>query len=57
MEKPALPVRTVSLVLGTGEYAVYQGIKSNNIPSIRVGRKILVPTAPLRRMLGIDDAA
>jgi hypothetical protein len=48
----ALP-RTVSLVLGTGEYAVYQGIRAGNIPHIKVGRKLMVPTAPLRRMLGL----
>ena len=54
-ENLAVPVRTVSLALGTGEYAVYRGIKSGDIPSFKVGRKILVPTASLRKMLRIDD--
>jgi hypothetical protein len=50
----AVPVRIASAALGTGEYATYSGIKDGNIPSIKVGRKLMVPTAPLRKMLGID---
>jgi hypothetical protein len=50
----AVPISTTSLALGTGQYAVRQGIKAGDIPSIRVGRKIMVPTAPLRKLLGID---
>jgi hypothetical protein len=49
-----VPVKITSLALGTGEYAVYAGIKAGEIPHIKVGRKIMVPTAPLRRLLGID---
>jgi excisionase family DNA binding protein len=44
------------LALGAGEYATYQGIKKGKIPHIKVGRKILVPTAALRQMLGIEDS-
>lgn len=51
----AVPVSIVSLITGTGEYAVRRGIQSGDIPSIRVGRKIMVPTAPLRRLLGIES--
>ena len=56
IESLAVPVSIASLALGAGEYATYQGIKAGEIPSIKVGRKILVPTAALRRMLGIDGA-
>lgn len=50
----AVPVSIVSLATGAGEYAVRRGIQSGDIPSIRVGRKIMVPTAPLRRLLGLE---
>ena len=53
-ENLAVSISTTSLALGTGEYAVRQGIKAGGIPSIRVGNKIMVPTAPLRRMLGLE---
>lgn len=37
--------------------AAYAAIKAGTIPSIRIGGKIAVPTAPLRKMLGIEDKA
>jgi hypothetical protein len=54
-ENLAVSVSTASKALGTGEYATYTAIKSGDIPSIKVGRRIMVPTAPLMRMLGIDS--
>ena len=53
-ENLAVSVKTTSEALGTGTYAVYAGIRDGSIPHIKVGRKILIPTAPLRRMLGLD---
>jgi hypothetical protein len=35
--------------------ATYQAARRGDIPTIRIGRKIVVPTAALRRMLGLDD--
>jgi hypothetical protein len=43
--------------LGLGRNAAYGAIKSGAIPSIRFGRKIICPTAPLRKMLGVDEVA
>jgi excisionase family DNA binding protein len=57
LEELAVSVKTTSEALGTGQYAVYSGIKDGSIPHIKVGRKILIPTAPLRRMLGLEDQA
>jgi hypothetical protein len=54
-ENLAVSVSTASKALGTGEYATYTGIKSGDIPSIKVGRRIMVPTAPLMKMLGLDS--
>ena len=55
-ENLAVSVSTASKALGTGEYATYTGIKAGDIPSIKVGRRIMVPTAPLRKMLGIEPS-
>jgi hypothetical protein len=48
------PSASSSLALGTGEYALYQGIRSKEIPSIKVGRKIMVRpgAAPDARLEG-----
>jgi hypothetical protein len=50
----AVSVSIASRALNTGEYAVYTAIKSGDIPSIKVGRRLMVPTAPLLKMLGIE---
>ena len=36
--------------------AAYAAVKAGEIPSLRIGGKISVPTAPLRKMLGIEAA-
>ena len=41
-------------VIGLGRGASYAAAKRGEIPTIRVGRKILVPVAALLRMLGED---
>jgi excisionase family DNA binding protein len=38
----------------------YEAVKNGTIPSIKVGRRVVVPTAAVRRMLQLDggpDAA
>ena len=44
------PVETAKL-LRIGRGTVYEQIRLGVIPSIRIGRRILVPKAPLMRML------
>ena len=34
--------------------AIYRGCESGEIPSIHVGRRVLIPVAPLLRLLGED---
>ena len=43
-------------ILGLSRQATYNAVERGEIPTIRVGRRILVPTASLRRMLGLDVA-
>ena len=44
----------VGKLLGLGRAATYEAARRGDIPTIRFGRRITVPTAALRRMLGID---
>jgi excisionase family DNA binding protein len=48
-------VETAGEALGVGRNSAYSAIKSGEIPHIRIGRRIAVPTAPIRKMLGIDE--
>jgi excisionase family DNA binding protein len=44
-------VMEAAVVLGIGRDAAYQGVKTGDIPSVRVGARILVPKLALQRLL------
>jgi excisionase family DNA binding protein len=55
--RPTLPVwPDTGQLLGLSKASTYEAVRRGEIPSIRVGRRLLVPTAALRRMLGVDAA-
>ena len=47
----------VGQLLGLGRAATYDAARRVDIPTIRFGRRIVVPTAALRRLLGVDAPA
>lgn len=49
-------VPVVARVLGISRSLAYRAAKSGEIECITVGRSIRVPTAPLRKKLGFEDA-
>ena len=53
-EQPTMTVEEAGDALGVSRASAYEGVRSGAIPSIRVGRRIVVPTAKVRRMLGLD---
>ncbi|MGO3931785.1 DNA-binding protein [Rhodopseudomonas pseudopalustris] len=50
-------VETAGKAFGIGRNAAYAACANLQIPSVRIGGRIVVPTAPLRKMLGIDVGA
>lgn len=54
-ERPTVTVEEAAVILDISRPSAYEGVRSGEIPSFRVGRRILVPTAALRRMLQLDD--
>lgn len=55
LSKPTASVPDVGRIcFRLGKNASYAAAKCGQIPSIKIGGKIAVPTAPLRRMLGIE---
>lgn len=40
-------------VLGIGRGAAYEAVNTGEIPSLRIGKRILVPVAKLLDMLGV----
>jgi len=41
-------------ILGLSRQSTYGAARRGEIPTIRIGRRLVVPTARLRRMLGLD---
>ena len=52
---PTKTVDQTALLLKIGRSTAFRAIQSGDIPSISIGRRLLVPTAALRRMLQLDD--
>jgi excisionase family DNA binding protein len=55
--QPTVTVEEAGDALGISRASAYEGVRNGEIPFIRVGRRIVVPTAALRRLLGIDEEA
>jgi excisionase family DNA binding protein len=51
---PTVSVDEAAKVLAISRGTAYEGIRTGQIPSIRIGGRIRVPTAALRRMLQLD---
>jgi excisionase family DNA binding protein len=49
--QPTLSVDETAVLLGVARSTAYAGVLSRDIPSIRIGRRIRIPTAVLARML------
>ena len=50
-EKLTLTVSEAAEVLGIGRSAAYQGIHSGEIPSIKIGSRIIIPKVALQQKL------
>ncbi|MGX1323743.1 hypothetical protein AB7M17_007196 [Bradyrhizobium sp. USDA 377] len=51
-----VPVDVAGRAIGLSRNAAYRATKTGEIPSIRIGGRIVVPTASLRKMLGLEVA-
>lgn len=54
---PTISVEDAGRVLGLSKDSAYKAAHAGQIPTLRFGRKILVPTARLLDLLGVDQAA
>jgi excisionase family DNA binding protein len=55
-ENPTMTVEELAEILGTGRTATYDAVRQGGLPVIKVGRKLLIPTAAVRRLLELDPA-
>lgn len=54
-DRPTLTVDAVAEILGLDRKTVYAAINSGELPSLRVGRRILVPTSWLAARITPDS--
>ncbi len=55
VEQPTMAVEVAAGYLGISRPAAYAAARSGELPTVRIGRRLLVPTAALRRLLEIDE--
>lgn len=53
---PVLTVEEAAKMLRIGRSNAYEAVKTGDIPTIRVGRRILVPRARLMALLNAEPA-
>lgn len=51
---PTVDVYDAGVLLGVGEFSVRRAIDTGELPSIRLGRNIRVPSTAVRRLLGME---
>ena len=56
-ERRVVTVNEAALMLRISRGAAYEAAKRKELPTIRIGRRLLVPLAALERMLAGDTAA
>ncbi len=54
-EQPTMTIEEARRFLNISRASAYSAAASGDLPTIRIGRRLLVPTAALRRLLGITD--
>ena len=56
-ERPALSVAETAELLGISRWLVQQAVRDGSLPSVRVGRRILIPRLRLEAWLDGSGAA
>ncbi len=54
IEVPTVDVETAGAWFGLSRSSAYAAVQAGQIPSIRLGRRLVVPVAAVRRLLLID---
>ncbi len=54
MTKRTITIPEAAKTLGIGRSAAYEAARTGQIPTIRIGKRILVPIAALDRLLSLE---
>jgi excisionase family DNA binding protein len=56
-EQPTITVEHAAAIFGISRGAAYEAVRTGTLPSIRIGRRLLVPTARVAIILGANMPA
>lgn len=54
---PTISVDEFAAVVGISRGSAFNAVKNGEVPALRFGKRIRIPTAAVARMLEIDDTA
>ena len=52
---PTISVEQAGTILGVSRRAAYRAVHRGELPAVRIGRRLLVPSAKLLALLGLDQ--
>jgi excisionase family DNA binding protein len=55
IQRMTVTVEEAATILGVGRNKAYEAARSGEIPAIRIGKRLLVPRAALKRLLAVGD--
>lgn len=55
-DQPTMTVSEFAALVGVGRTAAYEAVRRGEVPSLRFRGRIVIPTAEVRRLLGIDPS-
>jgi excisionase family DNA binding protein len=56
-DRATLTIEETAVLLGIGRSSAYEAVRCEELPVLRIGRRLFVPTADLRQKLGVSSAA
>jgi len=54
-DKTTISVEEAAPILGISRGAAYQAAKTGELPTLRIGRRIVVPVIPLLKLIGVEE--
>lgn len=57
MERRAVSVKEAAKMLGLSRNGAYAAVARGDIPSLRIGRRVVIPIAALEKLLEVDAPA
>jgi excisionase family DNA binding protein len=57
IQRRTVTVKEAATILGVGRNKAYEAARSGEIPTIRIGKRLLVPLTALERLLAVEVGA